>query len=123
MLKSSVNIEFLTWPGEGVVGFDGDNRAEQSKLNRSEIDVNEVGGGEADDEIGKKGWKTSKSKKLFKSKKIVGSSDFLTLGAKLAFIKLKQAFFKALILQHFVLKCYIRIETDISGYAISKVFS
>ena len=66
--------------------------------------------------------KLSKSKSLFKSKKTVGS-DFLTLGAKLSFIELKQGFVKALILHHFDPKRHIRIETDKSGYAIGGVFS
>ena len=65
----------------------------------------------------------SKSKNSSKSKKTVGSSDFLTSRSKLAFTKLKQAFFKALILYHFDPECHIRIETDVSGYAISGVFS
>ena len=33
------------------------------------------------------------------------------------------AFMKALILPHFDLKCYIWIETDISGYAIDDMLS
>ena len=64
-----------------------------------------------------------KSKNLSKSKKTVRSLDFLTLGAKLAFTKLRQAFLKALILHHFDLERYIWIETDVSGYAIGGVFS
>ena len=64
-----------------------------------------------------------KFKNLSKSKKTVRSLDFLTPGAKLAFTKLKQTFFKALILHHFELKRHIWIETDVSGYAISKVLS
>ena len=50
-------------------------------------------------------------------------SDFLIPGAELAFAKLRQAFLKALILHHFDLKRYIRIETDVSGYTIGEVFS
>ena len=50
-------------------------------------------------------------------------SDFLILGAKLVFTKLRQAFVKALILQHFDPERHIRIETDVSGYAISGVLS
>ena len=64
----------------------------------------------------------SKSKNLFKSKKMV-ESDFLTLRARLAFIKLRQAFVKAPIFQRFDLKCHIRIEMDKSSYAIGRVFS
>ena len=64
-----------------------------------------------------------KFKKLSKSEKILGSLDFLILGAKLVFIKLKQVFFKTLILHYFDLERYIRIKTDTSGYLISRVFS
>ena len=60
---------------------------------------------------------------MSKSKKTVGSSNFLTLEARLAFSKLKQTFLKASILHHFDLECHIRIETDVSGYAISGVFN
>ena len=51
------------------------------------------------------------------SKKTVGS-DFFNPGAKLPFTKLRQGFDKALILHYFDLKCYIRIQTDKSGYVI-----
>ena len=59
---------------------------------------------------------------MFKSKKMVGS-DFLILGAKLAFNKLKQAFVKTPIFHHFNPELHIRVETDVSGYAIGGVFS
>lgn len=41
---------------------------------------------------------------------------------KQAFIKLKQAFIKTSILNHFDLERHIRIETDASGYAIAEIF-
>ena len=50
-------------------------------------------------------------------------SDFLILGARLAFIKLRQAFVKALIFYHFDSERHIRVKTDASGYAISGIFS
>ena len=62
----------------------------------------------------------SKSRNL--SKKIV-RSDFLTFGARLAFTKLRQIFVKIPILQYFDLERHIRVETDVSGYAIGEVFS
>ena len=72
-----------------------------SKIDRSGIDDVEIDGNEIEvDEIEKKDQKTSKSKNLSKSKKTV-RSDFFTLGAKLAFTELRQAFLKALILHHF----------------------
>ena len=76
---------------------------------------------------------------LFKSKKLkndkseisthfsdiraIGEPIFLTLNVKKTFNLLKQAFIKALIFRHFDLKCHIRIETNVSGYAIGGVFS
>ena len=136
MLKTSKSTELLTRPREGVVGVGGDSRARRdaSKLDESEVDGGEVEGGKFDggkvdggevevDEVGKKVQKTTKSKNLSKSKKAVGPLDFLTPGAKLAFTKLRQAFLKAPILHHFDPECHIRIELDVSGYAIGEVFS
>ena len=121
ILKTSWNTESLTRPKEGVFGFGGGSRAGHD---RSELDGDEVDNGEIEfDEVEKKVKKTSKSKNLSKSKKTVGSSDFFTSGAKLMFIKSKQAFFKAPILYHFNLECHIQIETDASGYAIIKILS
>ena len=50
-------------------------------------------------------------------------SGFLTSGARMAFTKFKQAFIKALVLHHFDLDHYIRVEMDVSGYTIGGVFS
>ena len=129
ILKISESTESTTQPEKGVIGISDDSRARRnrnkldgSELDRSEINNSEFDGGKVDDEIGKKGQKKSKSKKLSKSKKTL-RSDFLTLGAKLVFTKLRQEFFKAPILHHFDLERYIRVETDASSYAISKIFS
>ncbi len=48
---------------------------------------------------------------------------FLTSEVRKAFTKLRQAFVKASILNHFDLERHIRIETDASDYAISGVLS
>ena len=99
----------MTQPREGIVGVGGDSRARRdaSKLKRSKYDDDEVDDSEVEvDEVGKKVQKTSKSKNSSKSKKIVGSADFLTPGAKLAFTKLRQTFLKASILHHFDLPCH-----------------
>lgn len=48
---------------------------------------------------------------------------FLTLRAKLAFVKLRQTFNIAPILYHFDAKSYILIKTDISGQTICVIFS
>ena len=53
---------------------------------------------------------------------IEAKPDFLIFKAKLAFIKLRQEFIEAPIL-YFNLECHIWIETDISGYAISRILN
>ena len=107
-------------PKKDRVGVDGDSK---TKHNRNELDGYEVNGGEVrDNKIGKKVQKTFKFKKSRKSKKTV-ESDFLTLGARLTFIKLRQIFFKASILHHFDLEYHILVETDAFGYAIGGVLS
>ena len=51
------------------------------------------------------------------------NSIFMTSEAKLAFLRLRQAFTEAPILHHFDPKRYIRIETDASRYAIGGILS
>lgn len=64
--------------------------------------------------------KLAKFKKLdFTPSKV----DFLTFGAKAAFIYLWKAFIKALILRYFYLECHICIKINVLGYAISRVLS
>ena len=50
-------------------------------------------------------------------------SNYLTPDAKMTFDQLYQAFTEALILQHFDLEQYIRVETDASGHTIGGVLS
>ena len=109
-------------PRKGGVEVGSDSRARRvQSSDRSGIDDVEV---EVKvDEVEKNVQNSSKSKNLAKSKKTVRCSDFLTLGAKLAFTELRQAFLKALILHHFNPERYIRIEIDVSGYAIGRVLS
>ena len=112
-------------PKKGKVGVGSDSRAGRggSEIDRSKMDDVEVDGDEVKvDKVEKKGWKTSKSKNLFKSKKMVILNFFIPR-AKLAFTELRQVFFKTPIFYHFDPKCHIQIETDISSYAISRVFS
>ena len=82
------------------------------------------GGGKADDKNLSKSIK-SKNAKSGKQMRIgaTGKPTFLTPGARKTFNQLKQAFTKALILQHFDPECHIWSETDPSGYAIGGVFS
>ena len=118
MLKISGSTESKIQPGEGGVGVDGSRAGQdgsgfdKSRIGDGEVDGVEVG----DNEIGKK------VQNLFKSKNS-SKSDFFTLGAKLAFTKLRQTFVKAQILYPFNLERHIRIEMDASGYAIDRVLS
>ena len=77
-------------PGKGGVRIDGDSKVGcncRYKLDRSKIGSSEVDGG--DNEIKKKSQKISKSKNSTKLKKTERFSDFFTLKAILAFIKLR----------------------------------
>lgn len=67
--------------------------------------------------------KLAKSKKLDFAKPKTFKADFLTPGAKEAFIHLRKAFTKASIRHHFDTKCHIHIKTDSLGYAIGRVLS
>ena len=124
MLNTLGNIESGTRLGRGRIGGGVDSRNGRAKSeidNRKKIDGGEFDGGEVeDDKVGKKVQKTFKSKNLSKSKNMI-RIDFLTPRAKLAFIKLRQAFFKAPIFHYFDPEHYIRIETNASGYAINVV--
>ena len=115
----------MVQPGEGRVGVGGsDSRAGCDC--RYKLDESEIGGGEIDgrevgnNEVRNKVQKTSKSRILSKSKKTVGS-DFFTLEARLTFTILKHLFVKASIPHHFDLKCPIRVEKNVSGYAIDGI--
>ena len=55
--------------------------------------------------------------------KATEESKFLTSKAREVFNLLWQAFTKASILRYFDPECYIRIETNVSGYAISGILS
>ena len=114
---TSESTEFTIKLREDAVGVGSHSKSEcdGSKLDRSGIDDNKVDN-EGDNEVGKKS-----RKNLSKSKKT--ESGFFISGARMIFTKLRQAFIKAPILHHFDLECHIRIETDESGYAISRVLS
>lgn len=63
--------------------------------------------------------KQSRNSSLVATKKL----QFLTFSAKKAFHRLRQAFIKAPILQHFDPKSYIWIKTNTLGYAIVGVLN
>ena len=109
--------------GEPKKGGDGVGSDSRAGCSEGEMHDVEVDSGKVEiDEVGKKARKTSKSKNLSKTQKTVGL-DFLTPGAKLAFTELRQAFLKASILHHFDPDHHIRIEMNVSGYAIGRVLS
>ena len=86
-------------------------------LSSSMAEDAEVGsiGGDCEDETVKRLPLTSKNSN--------GATGYLTPNTKQAFTQLRQVFTEALILRHFDPECHIRIETDISGYAIGGVLS
>ena len=65
------------------------------------------------------GYNKTLNKKLLKSK----NPAFLTANARQTFTQLREAFTKTPILSHFDPERYIRVKTDVSGYAISGVLS
>ena len=84
------------------------------------------GGGRADETVVDSS--TSKNEKSRKSTRVpnigaTGEPNFLTPDAKKAFNHLRLAFIEAPILRHFDPESHIRIETDVSGYAIGGVLS
>ena len=88
MLKTSKSTESIIQPGKDGVGVSSNSRARRNQ-NELGIGDNEVDGNEfRDNEFGKKVQKLSKSKNLFKSKKIVGSEFFIPR-AKLVFTELR----------------------------------
>ena len=95
---------------KGVDGVDGSRKKYGNRVEL--VSSNEVGSNKVDNEVWKN-QKTFKFRKSSKSKKMIGSSDFFTLRAKLAFTKLRQAFVKVLTLHYFDLKHHIQIEMDI----------
>ena len=57
------------------------------------------------------------------SKNLNGATGYSTPDARRAFTQLRQAFTKARILRHSDPECHIRIETNLSSYAIGGVLS
>ena len=68
-----------------------------------------------------KRWIQAKRAKTSRAKNLSKSRMFLIFKARKIFTKLRQAFVKALILNHFDPKHHIHIETDISGYTIDGI--
>ena len=58
-----------------------------------------------------------------KGVKAIRGSDYLAPATKKAFNHLRYTFTQAPVLQNFDLKWHIRIEIDVSGYAIGRVIS
>ena len=117
ILKTSKSTKSKIRPGKGGVEIDNSKAGrKEKKLDRSELYGSEVDSGEVgDNEVVKKGQNLSKSKKT--------ESGFFTSGVRKAFTKLRQAFIKASILYHFDPERHIWVETDVSGYAIGRIFN
>ena len=75
------------------------------------------------DTVGGDGDCKNETVKRSPSKNLNRAIGYLTPKARLAFTILRKAFTKAPILWHFDPECHIRIETNVSGYAISGVLS
>ena len=155
-------LKITRWPNKPVSSRNNGNKSAFSKNDNSklasgrnnsngELNRFDVGGNCV--EHAKKSEKTSKSRKLSKSKKPKsekmsksrnlaksgkkmsksGNSTnfgvtevgpkFLTFDARTAFNCLRLAFTEAPILRHFDSECHIWIETDILGYAIGRVLN
>ena len=101
----------------------GSSVASASRVDGDEV----VGGGGA---VGRSdaSKKSAKSKSRPKNGHLGNSNNseerkFLTSDVREAFNRLRQAFTKAPILRHFNPDCHIRIETNVSDYAIGGVLS
>ena len=125
ILKTLGSIESSTQIKKGgvEVGDHSKAKCDGSEVVGYKIDNSEV----EDDKIWKKDQKTSKSKNLFKSQNLFKSKktelDFFTFRARMVFTKLRQMFVRAVIFHHFDLEYHIRVEMDVSGYAISEILS
>ena len=96
----------------GESGGNGTNLSNPSASTRS------IGAGYLTSEGAKRGGGNTK-----KGVKAARGSDYLIPVAKKAFDHIWHAFTQAPIFQHFDLERHIRIETDVSGYAIGRVLS
>ena len=111
------------------IGVNSKNRLDKRNELNNTNELNDKNGFDNKSKIGgnkirnNKVTKNNNYQKISKSKKIVCFLVFLILGARLAFIKLRQIFVKTLILQYFDPEYHIWIETDVSGYIIGKIFS
>ena len=78
-----------------------------------------------DDEVGVSSCRDCEDETVAKStsKNLNRAMSYLTPNNRRAFTQLRKTFTKAPILQHFDLKCHIRIETDELGYAIGGALS
>ena len=81
------------------------------------VKANDVGIGIGSDEYENKIVKRSLSKNLNRA------TGYPIPNARQTFTQLKRTFTKALMLQHFDLKYYIKIKTEVLDYAISRVLN
>ena len=77
--------------------------------------IGSLGGGDCENKTVERSPLTSKNSSR--------TTGYLILETRLAFTSLRKAFTKATIFQHFDPECHIRIEINVSGYAIVKVLN
>ena len=113
--RSSTILQSLNVADKDEVDENSSNRSNLSNLSLSTRSTRagylSFGGAKRDGSSTKKGVKAARN------------SDYLISAAKKAFKHLRHAFTQVPILQHFDPKQYIRMETDVSGYAIGGVLS
>ena len=107
----------IAWPLTSMLKTSSATRLSKNLLLSIDVaEVDEVGvGGVSDCENEMVGRSPSKN-----SNRAIG---YLTSDVRRVFTQLRQVFTKAPILQHFDPEYHIRIETDISGYAIGRILS
>ena len=103
-LTSMLRRSFTTWSSKNLL----------LSINAAEVDEVAIGGG---------GDRKDETVRKSLSKNLNVATGYLTLDNRQAFTQLRQTFTKAPILWHFDLECHIRIETNVSGYAIDEVLS
>ena len=114
---SSTILQFIDVADEDEIG-EGKSSKNRTHLSNPSASKKSTGVGYLTFGSAKKGGGNTK-----KSVKATKSSDYLIPAAKNALNYLRHTFTQAPILQHFNSEWHIWIETNISGYTISKILS
>lgn len=119
MLKTTKNTRSIVKPKKTKTKVCGNNIVSDGKI------INQINSIKVKNQA-----KTTKSKILIRSKNydfppnssnIKAEPGFLIFESRLAFIKLRKIFIKALIFYYFDPKCHIKIEINISKYVIGGI--